>query len=95
MERTLSRPERIREVFRKHPGVILTRAEICEFVCKNDDKNWWQNPTEFKYLSMALSRMVQNGEVNTYTLLGKHGYCWRTPTLFSIQHEKEANLPQL
>jgi hypothetical protein len=69
MERTLlSRPERIRNVFKKHPATILTRAQIM-LKCGEG----WNIDT--KYYSMALSRMVANGEVFSFKLLGRHGYC--------------------
>jgi hypothetical protein len=69
MEKSLSRPEQIRVVLRKHFGVILTRAQIIA-ECAKDHWN-----LEDKYFSMALSRMAANGEVDTYQLLGKRGYC--------------------
>lgn len=71
--RTVSRPDRIREVFRKYPGVMLTRAEITE---KCLALNGWPqtNHDQVKYFSMALSRMVDNSEVTWVNLLGKKAY---------------------
>jgi len=67
-KKTLSRPEQIRKIFRKYPNKILTRREILEKITAH---SWFHQ--DYNY-SMALSRMVQNGEVESFNLLGKHGY---------------------
>ncbi len=70
----MSRPEQLRRAFRKHSGRILTREQVIRYAMGPETLDgWWHNLK--KSYSMALSRMVQSGEVDSYKLLGKHGYC--------------------
>jgi hypothetical protein len=72
MTKRISRPNRIRRVFRQYTGHYLTRAQVIQRVMKEITPHPLVD--EHKWLSMALSGMNSNGELESVKLLGCRGY---------------------
>ena len=67
-----SKPDNIRQVFRNHPNVILSRRQVITEIVGYDYAN--SHCPEVQYLSMALSRLKDTGKLNVFKLLDCEGY---------------------